>query len=88
MDGQAAGRLRTDVEAEAIGRFLRVILDGVVVQRALGLETPDAELLLRFTRDAIAAREGTAFVRSGPSGPHRRIADYEPIPSSSAYARS
>ena len=59
VDGQAAGRLRTDVDAEAIDRFLGVILDGVVVQRALGFETPDAELLLRFTRDAIAAREGT-----------------------------
>ncbi|MGI8973689.1 MAG: hypothetical protein ACR2HI_05890 [Gaiella sp.] len=48
-----------------------------------------AEAALRERWKTIAPQEARDQSRgSGPSGPHRRIADYEPIPSSSAYARS
>jgi TetR/AcrR family transcriptional regulator, transcriptional repressor of aconitase len=56
-DGQAAGRLRSDVSVREIGQFLGVIFDGIVVQRALGFAAPDPELLRRLTADAIAARQ-------------------------------
>ena len=59
-DGQAGGRLRSDVTAHEIGQFLGVILDGIVVQRALGFEAPEPELLYRLTRDAIGAAPGRA----------------------------
>jgi AcrR family transcriptional regulator len=53
-DGQAAGRLRSDVEPEDVGRFVGVIVDGVVVQRALGFEPPDRALLFRLLNAALA----------------------------------
>ena len=55
-EGQARGELRADVETEAIGRFLGVVLDGIVVQRALGFEAPDADVVVRLVGDAIAPR--------------------------------
>lgn len=54
-EGQARGELRDDVETEAIGRFLGVVLDGIVVQRALGFEGPDPDVVVRLVGDAIAA---------------------------------
>jgi AcrR family transcriptional regulator len=67
VEGQAAGRLRSDVSAQEIGHFLGVILDGIAVQRALGFEAPKPELLHRLTRDAIGVRRNkrrpTAGVR-------------------------
>jgi len=57
-DGQAANRLRSDVSVREIGQFLGVIFDGIVVQRALGFDAPDPELLRRLTADAIGARQG------------------------------
>ena len=54
-EGQAAGRLRADVSSQEIGQFLGVILDGIVVQRALGFDAPEPALLHRLTRDAIGA---------------------------------
>ena len=59
-DGQAANRLRSDVSVREIGQFLGVIFDGIVVQRALGFDAPDPELLRRLTADAIAERQGPA----------------------------
>jgi AcrR family transcriptional regulator len=59
-DGQAAHRLRSDVSVREIGQFLGVIFDGIVVQRALGFDAPDPELLRRLTADAIAERQGPA----------------------------
>lgn len=53
--GQAEGRLRSDVRPEEVGRFVGVIVDGVVVQRALGFEPPDRTLLVRLLNDALAA---------------------------------
>jgi AcrR family transcriptional regulator len=52
-EAQSANRLRSDVSAKEIGQFVGVILDGIVVQRALGFDAPEPELLYRLTRDAI-----------------------------------
>ena len=57
-EGQGAQRLRSDVSAREIGQFLGVILDGIAVQRALGFDAPEPELLHRLTRDAIGAARG------------------------------
>ncbi len=54
-EGQVAQRLRSDVSAQEIAQFLGVILDGIAVQRALGFDAPEPELLHRLTRDAIGA---------------------------------
>ena len=59
-DGEAASRLRSDVSVREIGQFLGVIFDGIVVQRALGFDAPDPELLRRLTADAIAERQEPA----------------------------
>jgi TetR/AcrR family transcriptional regulator, transcriptional repressor of aconitase len=53
-EGQRSGELRGDVGSEEIGRFLGVVLDGIVVQRGLGFDAPDADLVVRLVRDAIA----------------------------------
>ena len=52
---QTEGRMRSDVSAREIGQFLGVILDGIAVQRALGFDAPEPELLHRLTRDALGA---------------------------------
>ena len=49
---QAAGTLRTDLDRDDIGRFLGVIVDGIVAQRAFGFDPPEDVLVLRLTRDA------------------------------------
>ena len=56
-DAQATGELRSDVARDDIGRFLGVIVDGIVTQRALGFDAPETELVLRLTRDAIRAQD-------------------------------
>ena len=68
---QADGEFRTDVAAEDIGKFIGLVIDGIVAQRAFGFEAPDSELVLGFVHDAIRARDG------GAPGP-------QPEPSSSA----
>mgnify|MGYP005853683415 CR=1 FL=1 len=52
--GQRSGALRADVAPEEIGRFLGVVFDGIVVQRALGFEHEAPEALVAFVRAAIA----------------------------------
>ena len=52
-DAQSAGEIRSDLGADDIGRFLGVIVDGIVAQRALGFDAPKRDLLLRLTREAI-----------------------------------
>lgn len=56
--GQAEGELRSDVSPDELGRFLGVVVDGVVSQRALGFEPPPRELVLRLVGDAIRAGRG------------------------------
>jgi len=57
--GQAAGELRSDLSAEELGRFLGVVVDGIVSQRALGFDPPPRELVLRLVRDALRAGDAT-----------------------------
>jgi len=56
--GQADGRLRRDVEPEELGRFLGLVIDGVVAQRVFGFDAPRTALVLRLTRDAIRVQGG------------------------------
>ena len=62
-DAQVAGELRSDVAPEQIVEYLGVIVDGVVTQRALGFDPPKSELLLRFTREGLQARDGAVTER-------------------------
>jgi AcrR family transcriptional regulator len=71
---QSAKRLRSDVSAQEIAQFLGVILDGIVVHRALGFEAPALELLQRLTRDAIEARGLSPEVTDPRDAPARRRA--------------
>jgi AcrR family transcriptional regulator len=52
-NAQAAGSLRSDLDGDDIGRFLGLIVDGIVAQRAFGFDPPETALVLRLTRDAI-----------------------------------
>lgn len=64
--GQVEGRLRSDIRPEDVGRFVGVVVDGVVVQRALGFEPPDRALLVRLLHDALAAPRELADSSSQP----------------------
>jgi AcrR family transcriptional regulator len=68
-DAQSAGELRSDIAADDIGRFLGVIVDGIVAQRALGFDAPKTDPLLRLTRDAVRA-----LVRERDSAERNRTA--------------
>jgi len=50
---QAAGVVRDDVPAERLARFLRLVLDGLVLHLATGLETDDLDALLDLTEAAV-----------------------------------
>jgi TetR/AcrR family transcriptional regulator, transcriptional repressor of aconitase len=60
-DAQAAGAIRDDVSEEQIGRFLGLVLDGIVVQRGMGFEPPDPDVVVLLVEDAVR-------------GPSRRLA--------------
>ena len=64
--GQKAKRLRDDISADDIGRFLGVLLDGIAVQRALGFDSPAPEVLHRLARAALRppSRSGNPQKRS------------------------
>ncbi len=62
---QQAGRLRDDVSPSDIGRFLGLLLDGIVAQRALGFDAPDPDLVVRLVDDAV--RGGRRPSRQTPS---------------------
>jgi len=53
--GQTSGRLRDDVSVTDLGRFLGLVLDGIVVQRGMGFEGPDPDVVVRLVDDAIGA---------------------------------
>jgi AcrR family transcriptional regulator len=56
VEAQARGELRADLEPDEIGKFLGVVFDGMVTQRALGFEAPPPELVVRLVRDALGGR--------------------------------
>ncbi len=56
--GQTSGRLRDDMTVDQLGRFLGLLVDGIVVQRGMGFEAPDAESVVRLAEDAIGRRGG------------------------------
>jgi AcrR family transcriptional regulator len=63
-NAQADGTIRTDLDGDDIGRFLGVIVDGIVAERAFGFDPPETALVLRLTRDAIGPqRDGASSSR-------------------------
>lgn len=52
---QAAGDIRSDLSADELGRFLGVVIDGIVSQRALGFDPPPSALVRGLVRDAVRA---------------------------------
>lgn len=50
---QAQGELRDDLTTDEIGRFLGLVLDGIVAQRGLGFDAPDPDLVVRLVDDAL-----------------------------------
>ena len=50
---QTAGELRADLDPMQIGRFLGVVLDGLVMQRAAGFDPP-TDVVLGLLHDALA----------------------------------
>lgn len=55
-EGQAAGRLRDDVTTDQLGRFMGLVIDGLAVQRGMGFEPPDADVVVLLVEDAVRAR--------------------------------
>ncbi len=51
--GQTSGRLRDDMTVEQLGRFLGLLVDGIVVQRGMGFDAPDADSVVSLAEDAI-----------------------------------
>lgn len=56
VDAQERGELRDDLAPDEIGKFLGVVFDGMVTQRALGFEAPPPDLVVALIRDALGGR--------------------------------
>jgi TetR/AcrR family transcriptional regulator, transcriptional repressor of aconitase len=52
-EAQATGQLRDDVTTEQLGRFIGLVLDGLVVQRGTGFDPPEPDVVVRLVEDAI-----------------------------------
>jgi len=72
---QSAGLMRSDVSAHEIGQFLGVILDGIALQRALGFDAPEPDLLHRLTRDAVGGGRGRELVSEQLNAPQPASSD-------------
>jgi TetR/AcrR family transcriptional regulator, transcriptional repressor of aconitase len=57
-EAQAAGRVRDDIALEQLGRFLGLIVDGIVVQRGMGFDPPDADSVVELAEAALAPARG------------------------------
>jgi AcrR family transcriptional regulator len=58
------GELRDDVAAETVGTFLGIVIDGLAVRAAAGLELPDLDEVLTLVADATSGAAGTRARRS------------------------
>ena len=56
VEAQERGELRDDLTPDEIGKFLGVVFDGMVTQRALGFEAPPPDLVVALIRDAVGGR--------------------------------
>lgn len=57
---QQSGAVRSDISADEAGTFLGLLLDGLVVRRALGFDTPDPTLVVRLAEDALSPTRSEA----------------------------
>jgi TetR/AcrR family transcriptional regulator, transcriptional repressor of aconitase len=55
-EAQATGRLRDDLTTDDLGRFMGLVLDGIVVQRGMGFDPPDPDVVVVLVEDAIRGR--------------------------------
>ena len=55
-EAQRTGEFRDDIEAQDIGRFVNLVLNGLALARASGDEMPPADLVLRLLDDAVGGR--------------------------------
>jgi len=53
---RTSAELRDDLTPDEIGKFLGVVFDGMVTQRALGFEAPPPDLVVALIRDAVGGR--------------------------------
>jgi TetR/AcrR family transcriptional regulator, transcriptional repressor of aconitase len=60
---RASGEIRDDLPAETIGTFLGVVVDGLAVRAAAGLELPDIDAVLRLVEDATGGAASRTRVR-------------------------
>jgi AcrR family transcriptional regulator len=51
---QVSGRLRGDVTVQQLSRFLGIVLDGIVLQRGMGFDGMDPNVVVRLVEDAIS----------------------------------
>jgi AcrR family transcriptional regulator len=56
VEGQRQGELRDDLQPDEIGKFMGVVFDGIVTQRALGFDAPPPQLVIGLLRDALGGR--------------------------------
>jgi AcrR family transcriptional regulator len=70
VEAQRAGQLRDDLEPEELGRFLGVVFDGIVTQRALGFDAPGRELVVKLLREGISGARRS----KRPAAARRRVA--------------
>jgi AcrR family transcriptional regulator len=55
-DARAGGEIRDDLPAATVGTFLGIVIDGLAVRAAAGLELPDLDAVLHLVDDATRAR--------------------------------
>jgi AcrR family transcriptional regulator len=55
-EARAGGVLRDDLPAETVGSFLGVVIDGLAVRAAAGIDLPDLDAILGLVADATAPR--------------------------------
>ena len=58
VEAQRQGELRDDLQPDELGKFMGVVFDGIVTQRALGFDAPPPQLVIGLLRDAVGGRRG------------------------------
>jgi TetR/AcrR family transcriptional regulator, transcriptional repressor of aconitase len=59
-EAQRSGELRDDVKPRQLGRFVNLVLNGLVLQHAMDEPLPPTKLIVALLNDAIGGKGGTA----------------------------